>query len=351
MRMTGFIHYTRHGRRTVPPSHPVRQLLIGISAVGVMLVVVAVGHHVIEGWTYFDGLYMTVTTVMTVGFSEVHPLSVAGRVFTIVLILTGVATWFYALGNVVRFLLEGELRAAVGQHRLEGHMRALSEHYIVCGYGRMGKRICKELGRRSLPIVVIEKKGDAIAEAQRDGWLVVEGDATEDQVLMEAGADRAKALVATVGTDADNLYIVLTARGLNNDLHIVARAGEEGSEQKLLRAGANRVSSPYQVGGTQVAQALLRPAVVDFLELATQSEHLDVQIEEFTVPSGSRFDDQEASEYGLEQDRGLILVAVQRRSGHLEFNPGVHVRLKSGDKLIVLGQQASLKRLETMVKA
>ena len=230
-------------------------------------------------------------------------------------------------------------------------MRTVSEHYIVCGYGRMGKRICKELGGRSLPIVVIEKNGDAIMAAQRDEWPVIKGDATQDDVLKEAGVERAKALVAAVGTDADNLYIVLTARGLNNDLHIVARAGEEGSEQKLLRAGANRVSSPYQAGGMQVAQGLLRPAVVDFLELATRSEHLDVQIEEFTVPSGSRFDNQEAAEYGLGQEQGLILIAVQRRSGHLEFNPGVRVRLRGGDKLIVLGQQASLKRLETILKA
>lgn len=333
------------------PLDPARQLVLAVIAVGVVIALGTVGYVVIEGWTLFDALYMTVTTVTTVGFSEVHPLSTAGRAFTMVLVILGVGTLFYVLGNVARLLLEGELRGVLGKYRIEGKMRTLTNHYIVCGYGRMGKRICKELSAKPLPFVVIEKNPEFIATLLREGVMAIEGDATQDEVLVQAGIERAKALVSVVGSDTENLYIVLTARGLNKDLYIVARAGEEGSEQKLLRAGANRVSSPYLIGGMQVAQALIRPAVVDFLELATASEHLDLQMEEFTIGKGSRFDGRAVCDCGVDHDRGLIVIAVKRSSGHMEFNPGKEVLLGGGDKLIVLGQPESLKRLEATIQS
>jgi len=337
----------------VTPNHlnPTRQLLLAVIAVGIVVALGTVGYVVIEGWAVFDALYMTVTTVTTVGYSEVHPLSPAGRAFTIVLIISGVGTLFYVLGNVARLLLEGELRTVFGKYRIEGKMRTLSDHYIVCGYGRMGKRICKELKAKPLPFIVIEKNPEFIADLQRDGLMAIEGDATRDEILVQAGIQRARALVSVVGSDTENLYIVLTARGLKKDLYIVARAGEEGSEQKLLRAGANRVSSPYLIGGMQVAQALIRPAVVDFLELATASEHLDLQMEEFTVARGSRFAGRAVCDCGMDGDRGLIVVAVKRSNGHMEFNPGRETLLGEGDKLIVLGQPASLKRLEDIIRS
>jgi voltage-gated potassium channel len=305
----------------------------------------------IEGWSAFDALYMTVTTVTTVGYSEVRPLSPAGRAFTIVLILTGVGTLFYVLGSLVRFALEGELQYVFGKYRSGGKVKTLRDHYIVCGYGRMGKHICKELGARPVSLVVVDKNPDVIAAAHGDGFIALEGDATQDSILVQAGIERAKGLVSVVNTDAENLYIVLTARGLNKELYIVARAGEEGSEQKLMRAGANRVSSPYLIGGMQVAQVLLRPAVVDFLDLATKSEHLDLQIEEITIQRGSQFDGKTPCQCGLDQDRGLMVVGVKRRSGHLEFNPGPEVTLVHGDTLIVLGQPQSLKRLDAALRS
>lgn len=213
----------------------------------------------------------------------------------------------------------------------------------------MGQHICKELRAKPVDLVIIEKNPERVAAAQRDGMITIEGDATKDEVLVQAGVDRAKALVSVVNSDVENLYIVLTARGLNKNLYIVARAGDEGSEQKLVRAGANRVSSPYLIGGTQVAQVLLRPHVVDFLELATKSEHLDLQIEEITIKPGSRFDGTSPCECGVDGDQGLIVVGIKRHSGHLEFNPGSKVELASGDTLIVLGQPQSLKKLESIV--
>jgi|CXWL01.1.fsa_nt_gi voltage-gated potassium channel len=328
-----------------------RQLVLVVMAVMGVIVVGTVGYIVIEGWPAFDALYMTVTTVTTVGYQEIHPLSPAGRAFTIVLIISGVGTLFYVLGNIARLLLEGELRAIFGRYRTEEKMKTVKNHYIVCGYGRMGKRICKELRAKPLPFVVIDKNPEVIAALQREGGMAVEGDATQDEVLLRAGIERAKGVVSVVNTDTENLYIVLTARGLNKDLYIVARAGDEGSEHKLMRAGANRVSSPYHIGGMQMAQAVIRPAVMDFLELATQSEHLDLQMEELTVEQGSRFDGRTPCDCRLDEDRGLVLIAVKRTTGHLEFNPGSKVLLAEGDKLIVLGQPESLKRLEAIVRS
>ncbi len=319
--------------------------MLAVMAVVVMIVLGTLGYILIEGWPVFDAFYMTVTTVATVGFQEIHPLSTAGRAFTVVLIISGVGTLFYFMGNLARLLLEGELRAIFGRYRNEGKMKEVTNHYIVCGYGRMGKRICKELRAKPLPFVVIDKNPDVIASLQREGLTAVEGDATQDDVLIRAGIERAKGVVSVVNTDTENLYIVLTARGLNKGLYIVARAGDEGSEHKLMRAGANRVSSPYLIGGMQMAQAVIRPAVMDFLELATQSEHLDLQMEELTVEQGSRFDGRTPCDCGLSEDPGLVLIAVKRTSGHLEFNPGSKVLLAKGDKLIVLGQPESLKRL------
>lgn len=334
-----------------PVGDPLRHLLYAGTVLAGVIALGTGGYVLIEGWPAFDALYMTVTTVTTVGYREIYPLSLAGRVFTLLLILIGVGTLFYVLGNFARFVLEGELQYVFERYRSGGKVKTLSNHYIVCGYGRMGKHICKELSAKPVSMVIVDKNPDVIAAAQREGFVAVEGDATQDHVLMQAGIERAKGLVSVVNTDAENLYIVLTARGLNKDLYIVARAGEEGSEQKLMRAGANRVSSPYLIGAMQVAQVLLRPKVVDFLELATKSEHLDLQIEEITIEKGSQFDGKTPCQCGLNQDRGLIVVGVKRRSGHLDFNPGPEVMLGEGDTLIVLGEPKSLKRLETVLRS
>lgn len=335
---------------TAPQSSLLRHLVLSFLSVLAVIASGTAGYVAIEGWSAFDALYMTVTTVTTVGFREVHELSRAGRGFTVVLIISGVGTLFYVLSNLARLAIEGELRVLLGQYRVGGRMRALKNHYIICGGGQMGRRIGKELNSKALPFVVIEKNPEIAAQLQRDGMVAMEGDATRDEVLTQAGVQRAKGLVSVVNSDLENLYIVLTARGLNKDLYIVARAGDEGSERKLLRAGANRVSSPNISGGMEIAQALIRPAVLDFLELATQSEHLDLQIEEFAIEQGSPLDGKAPHDCGLNHDRGLIIVAVKRKSGHMEFNPGATVRLGEGDRLIVLGAPPSLKHLESILR-
>ena len=202
-----------------------RQLVLAVMAVVVVIAWGTLGYIVIEGWPPFDAFYMTVTTVTTVGYQEIHPLSPAGRAFTIVLIISGVGTLFYVLGNIARLLLEGELRDIFGRYRTEGKMKAVTNHYIVCGYGRMGKRICKELSAKPLPFVVIDKNPDVIAALQREGLMAVEGDATQDDVLIRAGIERAKGVVSVVNTDTENLYIVLTARGLKAERKLAEKFG------------------------------------------------------------------------------------------------------------------------------
>lgn len=318
-------------------------ILVLVTAVGV------VGYQRIEGWSYFDSLYMTVITLATIGYGEVRPLSQDGRMFTIFLILLGVGAVAYAIRNATKAMLEGELREVLGRRKVERKIKALKNHYIVCGYGRMGKIVCKELLIRHVPFVVIENSTDVLSGLSDESALLIQGDSTQDHVLEEAGVRRAKGLISVLSSDADNLYVVLSARSMNEKLIIVARSGTDGSEQKLLRAGANKVVSPYHIGGTRIAHAMLKPAVVDFLELATQSENLELQMEELTVGEGSSFAHRTLNDCGIRRELNVIIVAIKRIGGHMEFNPTADTFLRAGDTLIVLGQGEQLKKLEKLM--
>jgi voltage-gated potassium channel len=300
----------------------------------------------IERWTVFDSLYMTVTTITTVGYGEVHPLSDPGRLFTLVLIVFGVSTILYTFNNAARIVIEGEIQEIFGRKKLEKKIKGLSNHYIVCGYGRMGKVICKELKEKRASFVVVEK--DIANDTLDRDVLFVRGDATRDDVLKEAGIERATGLISVLSTDAENLYVVLSARVLNPVLSIVARAGEEGSEQKLLRAGADRVVSPYYIGGLRIAHSVLKPAVVDFIEFATRSGNIDLQMEEVFVQEGSKIAGSTLDECGIGRELGIIIVAIKRSDGEMLFNPTFRTSIKSGDILIALGERSKLRVLEDM---
>ncbi|MBI4838114.1 MAG: potassium channel family protein [Nitrospirae bacterium] len=240
------------------------KLLLSLGLIAFIVLFGTLGYIVIEGWNALDSLYMTIITIASVGFKEVHDLSSGGRIFTIILIISGAGTILFTLNTGAKFVLEGELQDILGRKRLEKQIKDLKGHYIICGYGRMGKIICKELRGSGVEFIIIEKMPNLIQE--REDIILLEGDATQDEVLREAGIEKAKGLISVLPTDAENLYVVLTARGLKPDLTIVARAGEEGSEQKLLRAGADRVVSPYHIGGLRIAHTVVKPAVVDFIE-------------------------------------------------------------------------------------
>jgi voltage-gated potassium channel len=233
---------------------------------------------------------------------------------------------------------------------LEQKIKKLKDHYIVCGYGRMGRFICRDLAAKPVPFVIIEKDAEAFSEEDWDKYLIMTGDADRDETLIEAGIKTAKGLISVVSTDADNLYIVLTARGLNPSLSIVARAGNEGSEQKLMRAGATKVISPYQIGAHSISQAVLRPTVVDFLEFATQYGNLELNIEEVLIGEGSPLDGRQLYKSGIRQDMNIIIVAIKGRDGKMDFNPSPNRMLGAGDTLVALGPPEKLNMLDGITK-
>jgi voltage-gated potassium channel len=325
-----------------------------ILVIGLIILVVGfgtLGYISIEGWNFWDSFYMTVITLTTVGYREVHDLSFNGQFFTVVLLIGGVGTMLYALSTGAKFVLEGELQEIYGRKRLEKKLKDLSDHYIVCGYGRMGKIIAKELKHEKLKFAVIEKNEVILDSDEKEEFFIIQGDATKDELLKRVGIERAKCLISVLPTDAENLYVVLSARGLNSALLIVARAGEEGSEQKLLRAGADRVVSPYHIGGLRMAHSVLKPAVVDFIEFATKSGNIDLQIEEIIIQEGSDLVGQTLDQCGIGRELGIIIVAIKQQSGEMKFNPTFRTALEAGDTLIAVGETSKLEILERMAES
>ncbi len=327
---------------------PVRHLRFSLSILVVVIGCGTLGYTLIEGWTAFEALYMTVITLATVGFREVHDLSDEGKAFTIVLIIFGAGIIAYAVGSLIQFMVEGQLRLILGRKKLEKQISKLQGHYIICGYGRIGTLICKEFQARPLPFVVVEKDPALIEKLANDGVLYVRGDATDDDTLIAAGIRRAKGLITAVTSDTENVYITLTARGLNPDLFILARSGEEGSEKKLRRAGATKVVSPYTIGATRMAQAILRPSVVDFIELATAGQNLELQIEEIRVTPKSSLTNKTLVTSGIRRDLGIIIVGIKKGDGQMLFNPAPVTLIEPGDILITLGEPAAIQNLENI---
>jgi len=325
-----------------------RRLVLTLGILLFLLVAGTTGYRLVEGWPFADALYMTVITITTVGFMEVHPLSAAGRVFTMLLSLGGVFTAFYLGTAIVASVVSGEMRGVFGRQRMERRLAELGNHLIVCGFGRMGHLVGAEFSSLRLPFVVIEKQDDLLEGFDMPHGIPFRGDATSDEVLERAGVKRARGLVTVAASDADNLYITMSARFLNEKLFIVARAEGEAAEKKLLRAGANRVVSPYAIGGQRVAQAVLRPNVMDFLELATRSEHLELQIEETEVRPGSTLAGRTVRDSPVRSELGIIIVAVKKPDGRMVFNPASEFVIEAGDLLITLGHRQQLDRLERL---
>jgi voltage-gated potassium channel len=314
-----------------------------------LLLIGSLGFVWLEGWDFFDALYMTVTTLTTVGYGEIHPLDRIGRIYNMVLILTGMGVMLYIVGSLARVVIEGELQSVLGRRKLIKHIKRLKNHYILCGFGRIGEIIARQLKERGVSLVVVENAPALLPRLEASGFYFINGDATRDEVLLEAGIERAKGLVAVVGSDASNVYIVLTARSLNPHLFIVARGEELGSEQKLLRAGADKVESPYYMGGQKMAHTILHPTVVTFMELAMK-EGIDWSMEEIAVGQTSSLLGVQLSDSGIRQKLGLILVAIKRADGEMLFNPSHETPILSGDTLIALGLRKNLDALEKMVK-
>jgi voltage-gated potassium channel len=313
-------------------------------ALAVLTFIGMAGFHYIEGWPWFDGFYMVVTSFTTIGYQEVHPLSHAGRVFNVALILCGVSLVFLGIGSLTQALLEFSLRSFFGRRRMEREIDRLKDHYVICGAGRVGRSAARELARKPVPFVIVEANEAKAARFGND-WLMLVGDATQEQTLRQAHIERARGLVAATTTDATNLYIVLTARSLNPSLRIIARASEEDAEKHLLKAGADSVVSPYHFAGQRIAQSFLRPHVVSFLDTATTHLGMDLEIGEIQVGANSEFAGKTLGSSHIRQERGVIILAIKRGNG-MHFNPAPEDVIEPGDCLIAMGQPAQLRQLE-----
>jgi voltage-gated potassium channel len=305
-----------------------------------------VGYMLIEGWNAWDAFYMTVITVTTVGYKEVHDLSIGGQAFTTVLLLGGVGAALYTFTLLATVVVEGGLPKRLQRRRQARMLDTIKDHFIICGYGRIGSIVAHQFQRQKVPYVVVERDGARLQQAIESGALAFEADASREEVLKRVGIERARGLIAAVGTDAENVYTVLSARVLRPELFIVSRAETEDATIKLTRAGADRVISPYAIGAMQIAQTALRPAVVDFVALATSSESLELAMEEIPVAPTSPLVNQSIVNANLRQRFGVIVVGIQRTDRRMEFNPPPDAGLRAGDKLVVLGRPDSLKELE-----
>jgi voltage-gated potassium channel len=309
-----------------------------------------VGYMVIEGWNLLDALYMTIITISTVGYQEVHPVSQTGRMFTVGLVFFGVGFTLYVAGAVVQFMVEGRIRSILGRRRLEKQIKKLQGQYIICGYGRIGRVLCRKLGNKSLKLVVIERDDEMIPKLDADGVLYVSGEATDENILKQAGIERAKGLVAALATDTDNVFLTLTARQLNPDLHILARASNNAVKSKLIAAGANQVESPYEMGAVSMAHRIIRPTVTNFLDLAFADSRTDIQMEEIPVNEKSELVNVQLKDSGIRQRFNLIIIAIKKPNGDMLFNPSFEATINGGDTLIAVGEGQNLEKLEAILR-
>jgi voltage-gated potassium channel len=308
-----------------------------------------IGYHILEGYTWLEALYMTAITLSTVGYQEVRPLTQTGRIFTIVLLGAGLGVVLYTAVAVAEQVVEGEFQRFLGRRRMEKRIGALQDHYLVCGFGRIGQVICRELASKPMPFVVIDHADASVRKAEEDGYLVLQGDATGETTLLTAGVQKARGLFAALPTDAANVFVTLTSKELNPALFVVARAENERSERTLLRGGADKVISPYAMGGHRMAQAALRPAVVELIDLATHHQSLELQLEEIGVSPQSSCDGVALGEAGLCEQFGVIVVAIKRASGKMVFNPSPGEQIAAGDRLVVLGEAPRLRQVDQRV--
>jgi len=324
-------------------------LRIGVIAVGCAIGVGTVVFHHIEGWSILDSLYVTAQTVTTVGFGDLTPRTVWGRAFATVFMLVGVGIVLYALTSAVQSIVQSEMVATFGRRRLSRKMSKLRNHFIICGAGRVGSHLIRSLQGSDETFIVIESNAEKVSQLLDLGIAVLVRDATLEESLIEAGVENAKGLAACLPKDADNVYVVLTARALNPDIHIVARAAEEQAEAKLIRAGANRVVAPTIIGGHRMAMALTKPAVGDFLDSITANQ-LDLGFEQLEVEPVSSFVGRRLSDTNIRSQLNIVIVSIRRVNGEIVFNPNAEAVIQAGDMLIAIGSAESLAKLTALAR-
>ncbi len=318
-------------------------MLIGIVAFGTC------GYYFVEKMPPFEAFYMTMITISTVGYAEILPLSPAGRVLTIIIIILGITVGAYTIGLLVRAFIEGELIKMFGRIKVQKQISELKDHFIVCGFGRIGRIISNELAADDIDFVVIEQDPVIIEQIESKNYLFLEMDATSEEALQKAGIMKANGIVTALRSDANNVFITLTAKGLRPDIYILARASHENNEDKLSRAGASRVVSPHLIGGRRMAQVLKRPTVVDFIDIATMGSSLGLMMEEAVVGNGSGLAGKNLVDSNLRKDFGVIIVAIKKMEGNMIFNPMPSETLEAGDVIVVIGKKEDLKRMNAVM--
>jgi len=325
------------------------RLLLIVIALALTIAGGTIGFIVIEGYPPFDAFYMTIITISTVGYTEIHQLSYAGRVFNSFLIFFGVTIMLLAVGGMTQAIIELELNQYFGKRRNKKMIDKLNDHYIVCGFGRVGRGAASELQRAGVPFLVVDKNEDRVEWAMKAGMLAALADATNDETLRDAGVLRAKGLIATLSSDADNLFVILSAKALKPSLLVSARIATEETERKMRLAGADYVFAPYDMTGYRMAQVMLKPHVFQFIDFTTKSIGLDVGIEQVRVPASSEFVSRSLEEMQIRKELGVIVLAIRKSDGRMLFNPPADAEIHGGDFLIVMGESANLQRLEQML--
>ncbi len=303
-----------------------------------------IGYMLIEKWSFLDAVYMTAITVTTAGFMEVHELSSAGRIFTSIVLVAGVGYFFYIAGLIVQSIVEGEIKAILGRKRLDKKIRKLKNHYIVCGYGRIGKVLSQLIKEEALDIVIVELDESLVGLLEKDKMHYIQGDSSDEEILEKAGIKNASFLIAALGTDTANVFLVLTARQLNPDIYIMARASSPNVKNKLMIAGANFVESPYDIGAISMGLKLLRPSVSRFLSVALSRKKEGIQIDEIFIPKSSKYTNVVLKDSGIRQDFNLIIISIKKTSGEMLFNPHFETLIEPGDTVIVMGKTPDLKK-------
>jgi len=326
------------------------RLLISLFLLCLIIACGTLGYYHFEDMEMFESFYMTLITISTVGFGEIKPLSPAGRVLTIFIIISGISLLTYTLGQIATVFIEGELRKILGRKKLERTISKLKNHFIICGYGRIGETIARELLENNMPMVIIEQDQEMIEHLDASGFLYLAKDATNEDALLAAGLMRAKGLVTAVSSDADNVFIALTARGINPDIFILSRASDPANESKLLRAGASRVVSPYVIGGRRMAEILHKPTVVDFIDQAMMSSQLGLRMEEAVIGTNSALVGLSLIDSRIRQNFGVIVVAIKQATGKMVFNPSADQVLNNGDVIVVIGKRDDLRRLTKVLR-
>jgi voltage-gated potassium channel len=327
-----------------------RRVWIAFLALGVITTVGVLGYTLFEGWSFMDALYMTVITLTTVGYKEVHELDTTGRLWTMALLVTGVGTLFYAAVSSVELAVEGTVQGYFGRRRMRARINKLNRHYVLCGFGRVGRQVAREFARDGVPFVVVDQNSQQVEECLDWGYPAILGDASDDATLEEVGIRRARGLVAAVDSDADNVFVVLSARKINPDLHIVARASSDESAAKLEMAGADRTLSPYAVGGRRLASLATQPLIVDFLDIVTRGEKgIEFRLEEFWVPKESPLTNRTIGELKIGEKTGAMVLAIRSKEGKFDTTPSARDTIRPDDTLIVLGTREQVGRLASLM--